>query len=672
MNLLASVKGGAEKVARSVSGAMALGLTVAVAATSLPAASARKIESPSQETPITQIEPGTASTQAPSQLPASVRVASDLIRQENQKPGTTAWFVPNPDQNKIAGYVDHPSYLPGDTARLFVDSQGSTYDFEVYRMGYYGKKGGRLVLKQEAVPNVKQPGTIVIGDYERGAKLQYTGWQPSATVPIGQDWVSGYYLVKLHNRDNGGESYAWFTVRSPNPAPVVVTFSTNTWAAYNVWGGLSLYRDIRGTRASVNQVELVDTESSMRPNQFDHNAHQVSFLRPYSTTHGAGQFFLYDRHLVAFLEAHGMPVSYATDTDAHAKRLAGPDTRLVILSGHSEYHTKRERAYYLDLRDRGVNLALFGGNDFVWHARYSGNGTVEEVWRTRALDPVKGDNASIRWEQLGWNQNRLTGSMQVWGKTGAVRAQSPQHWAWRGAGITAGTKLGQVLGHEYDGVVLNGDEPGSVAVLSRAPAQGIRRGAAGMTLVETPGRGWVFAANQIAFNWALSTPGITPPSWVSTRFPWPQGSRESLAIQRLVGNLIEDATGFENPVGAKRSPRPQLAPLTILVPAPGQLLATRPGQLMVLTSPPPAKARTVRIVVDGKRLGILRQRDATWVGPDVALPGAHRLTVTAVDGKGQPLLSRSVNFVTRKPSDPIFRKNGPELWRVYGESEGEE
>src|SRR5437899_11561354 len=68
------------------------------------------------------------------------------IQQENSQPGTTAWQLASPaDNRQIEGYASLTSVPVGGDIDLFVNTQDSSYSLTVYRMGWYGGKGGRKV-----------------------------------------------------------------------------------------------------------------------------------------------------------------------------------------------------------------------------------------------------------------------------------------------------------------------------------------------------------------------------------------------------------------------------------------------------------------------------------------------------------------------------------------------
>src|SRR5262245_61787206 len=77
---------------------------------------------------------------------------SDVIREENERPGTGDWILSNTrvdPQTKyrspsIEGYCSRTSVRPGETIDFKVSANpASTFTIDLYRMGYYGGLGAR-------------------------------------------------------------------------------------------------------------------------------------------------------------------------------------------------------------------------------------------------------------------------------------------------------------------------------------------------------------------------------------------------------------------------------------------------------------------------------------------------------------------------------------------------
>jgi len=77
------------------------------------------------------------------------------IQQENRQPGTTAWQLTSPaDNRQIEGYASLTSVPVGGNINLFVNTKDATYALTVYRMGWYSGKGGRKVLGPQLLAGV--------------------------------------------------------------------------------------------------------------------------------------------------------------------------------------------------------------------------------------------------------------------------------------------------------------------------------------------------------------------------------------------------------------------------------------------------------------------------------------------------------------------------------------
>src|SRR2546423_4870026 len=79
-------------------------------------------------------------------LAPSPAFAANPIQTENALPGTTAWYVSQAPPPSIEGYTSQTSILPGESVQLHVStSPAAGYRVEIYRLGWYGGAGGRLV-----------------------------------------------------------------------------------------------------------------------------------------------------------------------------------------------------------------------------------------------------------------------------------------------------------------------------------------------------------------------------------------------------------------------------------------------------------------------------------------------------------------------------------------------
>ncbi|HEU5181144.1 MAG TPA: N,N-dimethylformamidase beta subunit family domain-containing protein [Candidatus Polarisedimenticolia bacterium] len=302
----------------------------------------------------------------------------NLIQLENRQPGTTAWQLTNPaDNRQIEGYASLTSVPVGGDIRLFVSTADKTYSLTVFRMGWYGGTGGRKVLGPQMLPGVKQ----VTPDVDPTTEVVECQWTKPFVIHVPSSWLSGIYLVKLHANTSGKESYIIFTVRDARRADLVFQQSVLTYHAYNPWPGYdTVGREYTGQSLydfATKGGKQAKTVSMDRP----YGLVERSFANPlpfYSRSVslfygiGAGDFLQnlapasMDYGMVRWLERQGYDVTYITDVDTHEDvgRLLRAKAYLSV--GHDEYVTREMKAHMVQARDQGVSLGFFGANYVYW------------------------------------------------------------------------------------------------------------------------------------------------------------------------------------------------------------------------------------------------------------------------------------------------------------------
>jgi len=303
---------------------------------------------------------------------------ANLVEDENLQPGTTAWQLTNPAGNRqIEGYASLTSVPVGGDIDLFVNTQDSSYSLTVYRMGWYGGKGGRQVLSPQTRPGVHQ----VTPTADPVTGLIECNWTDPFRINVPSSWLSGIYLVKLHGNTSGKESYITFTVRDTRSAAIVFQQSVTTYQAYNPWPGWVSAGGYVG-------ASLYGWSGGQ--------ATQVFFNRPYgrgpqaNTLYGVGarDFFTHDFFgfivdaaelaigtggasswefgMIRWLEHHAYDVTYITNVDTHEDvgRLLRGNAFLSV--GHDEYWSEQMKTNVVAARDQGVNLGFFSGNYVYW------------------------------------------------------------------------------------------------------------------------------------------------------------------------------------------------------------------------------------------------------------------------------------------------------------------
>lgn len=163
----------------------------------------------------------------------------DLIRAENEKAGTADWLLQSTRVDPktkyrcpwIEGYCSRTSLMPGAKLSIMVSTNPpSPFVVDLYRLGYYGGKGGRHLLRLGPFKGAVQP------DPEVGEeRLRDCRWEPAVELTVPKDWPSGVYLGKLTAEREALQSYIIFIVRDRRAADFLFQCSDTTWSAYNRW-----------------------------------------------------------------------------------------------------------------------------------------------------------------------------------------------------------------------------------------------------------------------------------------------------------------------------------------------------------------------------------------------------------------------------------------------------
>src|SRR4029453_11052239 len=133
---------------------------------------------------------------------------------ENAKQGTRDWMLTKTRIDPatkyrcpwIEGYCSRASVRAGEAISFHVSTNPpSLFTIEIYRTGYYGGAGGRLMKQLGPFEGGVQP------DPEIGPKrVRDCALQPSAELTIPGDWPSGVYVGKLTAQLDGTQSYVIF------------------------------------------------------------------------------------------------------------------------------------------------------------------------------------------------------------------------------------------------------------------------------------------------------------------------------------------------------------------------------------------------------------------------------------------------------------------------------
>ena len=444
---------------------------------------------------------------------------------ENNKLGSTAWQLTNPAVNgEIEGYASATSVNKGSSIDLYVNSSTSTYNIDIYRMGYYGGKGARLLQSLSNISSIAQvkpclnPNGVIECNWTVSRRIVIPDSTTDATSL--SFWPSGIYLAKLTTVAAAPrDSYIIFAVRDDTrSATYVAQLPVTTYQAYNFWGGKSLY-----TGCLVHDV-------AWRCSDGTGPATSVSFNRPFGPSTnpqaqfgvGAGEFITnvqpvsegypissagFDYNMVRWMEAQGYDVKYITNIDLHEQPTVLANAKAFISTGHDEYYSRTMRDRLVTARDNGLNLAFYSSNQAYWQIRL-GSGTYGNNLADRILtcyrnggDPITDPMLRTgRYRDLGFPEAAFLGAQYVADPViGAVTVTNPMHWLFTATGATLTTTLNGLLGYEVNAIE-PGVSPPNVVTLAHSSSGGFL---SDMTYYIAPSSGQVFGTGTMQWSWGL-------------------------------------------------------------------------------------------------------------------------------------------------------------------------
>lgn len=489
--------------------------------------------------------------------------------------------------NQIEGFTADISYDIGQSVQFKINvnavaADTTPYRIEIYRLGYYGGDGARLVDIVYNNDGTVQPNPVT----DARGLVDAGNWNVSDTWTIPEVATSGVYLAKLVRLDASGNPIPGatnqipFVVRDDTPADgtksdIIFQTSDTTWQAYNGWSG--------------NNGQ-VDESFYSEP-----QAHAVSYNRPIVTRDGGGvaaggQDYLFgaDYAAIYWLEQNGYDVSYMAGVDTDrlgASNIIGHKAYISV--GHDEYWSGDQRDNVEAARDAGVNLLFWSGNEVYWRTRYepSIGGTPTDyrtlvcyketysnhdpdapataytnpdpsnewtgTWRdVRFVDAVdaNGNHIAVGAEP----ENSLTGQMTV--ATGSndpggaldVPGEYTGLRYWRGTAVSNGSgtfDISQgIIGFEWDTAPNDANRPAGLIRLSetvlpwgalitdQGNASSPGTATHSLTLYRAPSGALVFGAGTVFWSWGLS----------NQHDPIYDVNAESTVLQQFTVNMFAD------------------------------------------------------------------------------------------------------------------------------------
>ncbi|WP_328465530.1 phage gp6-like head-tail connector protein [Actinoplanes sp. NBC_00393] len=306
--------------------------------------------------------------------------AETAVEAENRLTGTASstWDVDGAGSTTIQGFATDTSFARGGTLSVKVHSPSSSWTGSIYRVGYYGGAGARLIDTISG-PQTTQPDGTVDGTT---LMASCANWSVNGTWSVPSDAPAGVYIMKIARTDNAAlaSHIGPFVVTNPSrKAAIAIKLSDSTWYAYNHAGtdpdDILAGRSIYGTGTAASFVFDQGTR-----------AKAVSYDRPLVTREHLPQtsFWNAEYPLIRWLERLGYDLDYLSCAmvDADPTLLLGRD--VVISSGHDEYWSAGMHDAFTGARDHATQSShaiYLSGNEAFWRIRWDSSRRTYACWK---------------------------------------------------------------------------------------------------------------------------------------------------------------------------------------------------------------------------------------------------------------------------------------------------
>jgi hypothetical protein len=274
-------------------------------------------------------------------------------------------------------------------------------------------------------------------------------WSVSYSFTVPESWQPGFYHFRVRSeQDTNYYEQFQIAIQPQNlgsHSKVAVLSNDLTNVAYNGAGGKSNYHSFLyddPLRANVLSLN--------RPDNYTHKWRDFKFPR--------------------WADQIGMPLEYLTGIDLHYNPGILDAYDILVLSGHSEYWSRKMRKEVEYFLNQGGKLISLSGNTMWWAVRlinYSPNikmisckGGLNDPFCTEDPDSITTNWKYIKpelkllgasWEYGGYADN--SGHYMQSEGYGGYFVHKPLNWMWKGTGTFEGSQVGQaesIVGYESD------------------------------------------------------------------------------------------------------------------------------------------------------------------------------------------------------------------------------
>jgi N,N-dimethylformamidase len=441
--------------------------------------------------------------------------------------------------DRLLGYI-YPKWTQAGGSGEFRVHSVEPYRLSLYRygwkkefvrlLGWFDEHGPRAVMQVTPDEDYTQTGVA-------WNRIGYVSSHHGQRVIAPER--SGLYTFHAETRSGAFFTFPWVVAPSAPQAKIAVLAATNTWNAYNNFGGRSNYIHSTGLplhptvnarlelrRYTGNFVEWEPPDEEYKPLSFDRPEPGNSIPRDTEATDpiiGREGCHLApaEWRALAWLEREGFAYDLYSDYQLHSGQLDLDAYRVLIIGVHPEYWSEtmyRRVKTWVD--ERGGRLLYLGGNGLNCCVEFLDEGTMRCRSHLMARDGKLGmadpNNPEryleSRFDRAVESEACLLGVVTT--ETGIMtaapyRVTDASHWIYAGTGLQNGDLFGMESLHERCHGGASGHETDKMSPHSppgtRLLAKGLNPNEGGAEIVcyETASGGAVYSVGSITYAASL-------------------------------------------------------------------------------------------------------------------------------------------------------------------------
>lgn len=447
-------------------------------------------------------------------------------------------------KDTILGYMRPKWSRSGERSEYCVHSV-EQYQLTLWRYGFRKEYIRMIGWVDEHGPRATMQITPD-GDYtQTGVNWNRSGYgAPSHTQFITAPERSGLYYLWARTPSGQAFSFPWVVAPAKPQAKIAVLASTNTWNAYNNFGGRSNYINADRLPDSPTVNARLDLERYQHPTAFgtwkprDEEFMPLSFDRPEPHNHILEPGEVTDHvqgrvqcgqapgewRLLGWLEREGFDYDYYAEAQLHDGTLPLDAYKILILSIHPEYWTRE--MYFAVKRwvfERGGRLMYLAGNGLNCEVIFQPDGSLRCLSHLNSLHGELGGHSDDGKTEYESRMHRTLESeaslLGVVCTAAGLMTAAPyevideKHWTLAGSSLRSGDLFGKDTLHERVPGGASGHETDKRSSSSPANTELIARG------INPDGGGAEVVHHQTASGGAVFSVGSM--TWVPALFPDP-------------------------------------------------------------------------------------------------------------------------------------------------------